>query len=191
MKPNTRAIHPGADDNASGDAAVLAIAQRLRDQLSDVKNRRTTIVALFSGEEVGLAGSSWLVAHPPLPTLRTVAMVNLDMVGMMRDNRLIVFGTDSAPQWHDLVAHAAEFARIAVTASGDGYGPSDQTSFYAKQIPVIHLFTGAHERYQLLQLHGCAEYRFARAQWESAPGSTSSTSARMTSRGTTRTATVT
>ena len=147
MKPNVRAIHPGADDNASGDAGVLAIAKRLSDQLGDVSNRRTVIVALFSGEEVGLAGSSWFVAHPPFPSSHTVAMVNLDMVGMMRDNRLIVFGTDSAPQWSDLVAHAAEFAKIQVTASGDGYGPSDQTSFYAKQIPVIHLFTGAHERY--------------------------------------------
>jgi Tol biopolymer transport system component len=147
MKPNVRAIHPGADDNASGDAAVLAIAERLRTQLSDVNNRRTIVVALFSGEEVGLAGSSWFVAHPPFALSSVVAMINLDMVGMMRDNRLIVFGTDSAPEWSDLVAHAKEFAKIEVTASGDGYGPSDQTSFYAKQIPVLHFFTGAHERY--------------------------------------------
>jgi TolB protein len=146
MKPNEHAIHPGADDNASGDAAVLAIAERLKDQLADVKNRRTIVVALFSGEEVGLAGSSWFVGHSPLMP-RVIAMINLDMVGQMRDNRLIVFGSDSAPQWKEVVDNATAFAKINVTSSGDGYGPSDQTSFYAKQIPVLHFFTGAHDRY--------------------------------------------
>jgi Tol biopolymer transport system component len=146
MKPNVHAVHPGADDNASGDAAVLAIAARLKRQLDDVNNRRTVVVVLFSGEEVGLAGSSWFVSHTPLAT-RAVAMINLDMVGMMRDNRLIVFGSDSAPQWKDVVTNATDFAKINVTSSGDGYGPSDQTSFYAKQIPVLHFFTGAHDRY--------------------------------------------
>src|SRR3954451_15691518 len=89
MKPNEHAIHPGADDNASGDAAVIGIAERLKNQLADVTNRRTVVVTLFSGEEVGLAGSSWLVDHSPL-IARTVAMINLDMVGQMRDNRLVV-----------------------------------------------------------------------------------------------------
>ncbi|MGH9423209.1 MAG: M28 family peptidase, partial [Thermoanaerobaculia bacterium] len=146
MRPNEHAIHPGADDNASGDAAVLAIAERLKTQLDDVKNRRTIVVALFSGEEVGLAGSEWFVGHSPLAS-RTMAMINLDMVGMMRDNKLIVFGSDSAPQWKEVVTAATDFSKLNVTSSGDGYGPSDQTSFYAKQIPVLHFFTGAHERY--------------------------------------------
>ncbi|HEX3580024.1 MAG TPA: M28 family peptidase, partial [Thermoanaerobaculia bacterium] len=146
MKPNEHAIHPGADDNASGDAAVMAISERLKTQLADVTNRRTVVIALFSGEEVGLAGSSWFVGHSPLIP-RVVAMINLDMVGMMRDNRLIVFGSDSAPQWKEVVDNATAFAKINVTSSGDGYGPSDQTSFYAKQIPVLHFFTGAHDRY--------------------------------------------
>ena len=146
MKPNEHAIHPGADDNASGDAAVMAIAERLKTQLADVNNRRTIVVALFSGEEVGLAGSSWFVGHSPLIS-RVVAMINLDMVGQMRDNRLIVFGSDSAPQWKEVVDAATSFSKINVTSSGDGYGPSDQTSFYAKQIPVLHFFTGAHDRY--------------------------------------------
>jgi len=146
MRPNEKAIHPGADDNASGDAAVMAIAERLQQQLADVNNRRTIVVSLFSGEEVGLAGSSWFVDHQPFKS-PVIAMINLDMVGMMRDNRLIVFGSDSAPQWKEVVDHATEFAKVNVTSSGDGYGPSDQTSFYAKQIPVLHFFTGAHERY--------------------------------------------
>ena len=147
LRPNVHAIHNGADDNASGVAAVLGIAKRLRDQLDDVNNRRTILVTLFAAEETGLGGSSYFVAHPPVPVSRMMAMINLDMVGMMRDDRLIVFGTESAPQWSDLIDHATEFAKIKVTAKGDGYGPSDQTSFYAARVPVLHLFTGAHERY--------------------------------------------
>ncbi len=146
MTPNVHAIHHGADDNASGTSAVLAIAEHLRKQLDDVPSRRTVICVLFSGEEVGLAGSSWFVGHPP-DHWPPVAMVNLDMVGAMRDNKLTVFGSDSAPEWKDAIAHATEFAKVSVTATGDGYGPSDQTSFYAKQVPVLHLFTGAHDRY--------------------------------------------
>ena len=147
LRPNVHAIHNGADDNASGVAAVLGIAKRLRDQLHDVNDRRTILVTLFAAEETGLGGSSYFVAHPPVPVSRMTAMINLDMVGMMRDDRLIVFGTESAPQWSDLIDHATEFAKIKVTAKGDGYGPSDQTSFYAARVPVLHLFTGAHERY--------------------------------------------
>ena len=147
LRPNVHAIHNGADDNASGVATVLAIAERLNNQLSDVNDRRTILVTLFAAEETGLGGSAFLVGHSPLPVSQMVAMVNLDMVGMMRDNRLIVFGTDSAPEWKDLVDHATEFAKVDVTSKGDGYGPSDQTSFYAARVPVLHLFTGAHERY--------------------------------------------
>jgi len=147
MKPNVHAIHPGADDNASGTAAVLSIAKELRDALANAKDRRTIVFALFSGEEVGLAGSAWLVDHPPLPLDRVVAMINLDMVGALREDRLIVFGTDSAPQWREVLERSAVPVKLQLTERGDGYGPSDQTSFYAKHIPVIHLFTGTHERY--------------------------------------------
>ena len=147
LRPNVHAIHNGADDNASGVATVLAIAKRLHDQLDDVNDRRTILVTLFAAEETGLGGSSYFVGHPPVPVSRMIAMINLDMVGMMRDDRLIVFGTDSAPEWKDLIDHATEFAKVKVTSNGDGYGPSDQTSFYAARVPVLHLFTGAHERY--------------------------------------------
>ncbi len=147
MRPNVHAIHNGADDNASGDAAVLAIAARVRKQLEGVKDHRTVLVALFSAEEVGLGGSAYFVAHPPLPVSKMVAMINLDMVGQLHDDRLIVFGTDSAAQWSDVIARAATLTKLDVTSKGDGYGPSDQTSFYAARVPVLHLFTGAHERY--------------------------------------------
>ncbi len=147
MKPNVHAVHPGADDNASGTVAVLLAAERLRDQLRETQNRRTIIFALFSAEEVGIAGSSYFVANAPVQMERVVAMVNLDMVGALRDEKLIAFGADSAPQWRDLIDRANAEVKLKITSTGDGYGPSDQTSFYAAHIPVLHFFTGAHERY--------------------------------------------
>ena len=147
LRHNEHAIHHGADDNASGTTAVLLAAKTLTQELASVPNRRTIVFALFSGEESGLAGSSWLVAHPPVPLKSIVAMVNLDMVGMLRDDKLIAFGADSAPEWRALIDKSAAPYHLAMTEKGDGYGPSDQTAFYAQQIPVLHFFTGAHERY--------------------------------------------
>lgn len=147
MRPNDTGIHNGADDNASGTSAVMVAAQRLQELLKDAKNRRTILITLFAAEEVGLGGSSYLVAHPPLPIERVVAMVNLDMVGAMKDDKVVALGSESAPQWQPLLDRLGPELKIHVAAGGDGYGPSDQTSFYAKQIPVLHFFTGTHERY--------------------------------------------
>jgi Tol biopolymer transport system component/Zn-dependent M28 family amino/carboxypeptidase len=147
MKPNERAIHNGADDNASGTAAVLAAAERLKELVKDARNRRTVYFVLFSGEESGIAGSSFFVAHPPVPLDRVRAMVNLDMVGDLRDDQLIAFGAESAPEWNAALESSAKPLGLKLTSKGDGYGPSDQTSFYTAKIPVLHFFTGAHERY--------------------------------------------
>ncbi len=147
MRPNDRAIHNGADDNASGTAAVLVAARRMSELLKDAKDRRTVLVALFSAEERGLGGSSYFVGNPPLPMDRVKAMVNLDMVGALRDDKLVALGSESAAEWKPLVDRVAGELKLSVTSSGDGYGPSDQTSFYAKQIPVLHFFTGSHDRY--------------------------------------------
>ena len=144
MKPNVHAVHHGADDNASGTAAVLAIAEQIKKKPIE---GRTVVFMLFSGEERGLAGSGYFVSHAPFPMERVKAMVNLDMVGALRDNKVTVFGTDSAPEWRWIVDNAITTTKLALTETGDGYGPSDQTSFYAVHIPVIHLFTGAHDRY--------------------------------------------
>jgi Tol biopolymer transport system component len=145
MKPNEHAIHPGADDNASGVAGVLQSAARLKARLADVPNHRTILFTLFSGEESGLAGSAYLVDHYPMQHI--VAMVNLDMIGMMKDETLVAFGTDSAPEWKATIDKIEAVNKLTIKSSGDGYGPSDQTSFYAAKVPVIHFFTGAHERY--------------------------------------------
>ena len=147
MKPNVHAIHNGADDNASGTVAVLLAAEKLEKALAKAPNRRTIVFVLFSAEEVGIAGSSFFVAHPPIPIEKVVAMVNLDMVGQLRDDQLIVFGTESASEWNAAIMPIAESAHLKITGRGDGYGPSDQTAFYAARIPVVHLFTGVHERY--------------------------------------------
>ncbi len=147
MKPNVRAIHNGADDNASGTVGAMMIGEELSRSLAGAPDRRSIVVALFSGEEVGLAGSSYFVQHPPVPIARVTAMINLDMVGRLRQDQLVALGSDTAPEWKDLIARAGEAADVHVTSKGDGYGPSDQTSFYAAGVPVLHLFTGAHEQY--------------------------------------------
>ena len=108
------------------------------------------IFANFSGEELGLLGSHWLVEHPPVPLDRVVAMINFDMVGRLRNDKLIVYGTSTATELKGILdsANAASgAAELRVTGSGDGYGPSDQSSFYAKDIPVLHFFTDLHEDY--------------------------------------------
>src|SRR5256886_2451654 len=147
MRPNEHAIHNGADDNASGTVGAMLIGEALGRSLAGVPDRRSILIALFSGEEVGLAGSAWFVQHPPVPIPRVAAMINLDMVGRLRQDQLIALGSDTAPEWKDLIDRAARDASLHVTSRGDGYGPSDQTSFYAVGVPVLHLFTGAHEQY--------------------------------------------
>ena len=147
MRPNDTGIHNGADDNASGTSAVLVAAKKLVDALKDAKDRRTIVVALFSAEEVGLGGSGYLVEHLPVPLASIKAMVNLDMVGAMKDDKLVALGAESAPEWKPLIDSLSSELKLVVNSGGDGYGPSDQTSFYAKQIPVLHFFTGTHERY--------------------------------------------
>jgi Tol biopolymer transport system component len=147
LRPNERAVHNGADDNASGTVAVLLAAERMRDLLAGAKDRRTVVFTLFAAEEVGLGGSSAFVAHPPFPLERTVAMVNLDMVGRLREERLAALGADSAAEWAPALATLGGALGLHIAASGDGYGPSDQTPFYGARIPVLHFFTGSHDAY--------------------------------------------
>ena len=147
MRPNDTGIHNGADDNASGTAAILVAAKKLRELTASMPNRRAIVVALFSAEEMGLGGSSYFVDHLPFPLASIKAMVNLDMVGAMKDDKLVALGSESAPEWKALIDASAAELKVNVSSSGDGYGPSDQTSFYARQIPVLHFFTGTHDRY--------------------------------------------
>lgn len=138
-----QAIRHGADDNASGTAAVMELARLFARKPA----RRSIIVANFSGEELGLLGSQYFVEHSPVPLDSIDAMLNFDMVGRMRDNKLIVYGVATAKELSAIVDSANTAPKISVTALGDGYGPSDQSSFYAEGIPVLHFFTDLHEDY--------------------------------------------
>jgi hypothetical protein len=121
----------------------MAIAKRLKDH----RPKRTVVFIAFSGEEEGLLGSSYYTKHPLYPMDRTVAMLNFDMVGRLRSDRLIVYGAATAAEWPKILDSLNTPRRFDLKASGDGYGPSDQSSFYAMKMPVLHFFTDLHEDY--------------------------------------------
>lgn len=131
-------IWSGADDNASGVAVLLELARRL----SGRRPRRTIVFAAFSGEEAGLFGSKHYVKNPLVPLEQTVAMVNLDMVGRLRE-KLLVFGTASGDQFRAFL----EDSPLALAFPNDPLGPSDHTSFILKGVPAVHFFTGSHADY--------------------------------------------
>jgi len=137
------AIHNGADDNASGTAAVIELARLLRRN----PPKRSVMFVTFSGEELGLLGSQYFVDHAPVPLEKVRAMLNFDMVGRMQDDRLIVYGVATAQELNDIVARANAAAPLRLAASGDGFGASDHSSFYAKNLPVLHFFTNVHDDY--------------------------------------------
>lgn len=192
LAPREGEIHHGADDNASGVAGVLELARIFAAQ--HPRPRRTIVFIAFSGEEEGLLGSNYYVNNPIVPLANTVAMINMDMIGRMKDNKLIVGGVGTAPEWRPVIAAANAPEQFKVTASPeahaegskasnspksnagtgvpivtsingqtivslvpeksfdlslseDGFGPSDHSSFYAKQIPVLFFWTGSHDDY--------------------------------------------
>ena len=139
-------IHNGADDNASGTAGVLELAEKFASQKDSLK--RSIIFLCFSGEELGLIGSSYFVNNPPVPLNKMDAMVNLDMVGRLNsDNQLIVYGTGTSTGFKDLLNNDNKDFSFKLTLNDEGYGPSDQSSFYAKEMPVLFFFTGTHTDY--------------------------------------------
>jgi hypothetical protein len=140
---STGLVHNGADDNASGAAALIQVAARLATS----PPARTVVFIAFSGEELGLLGSAHYVKEPIYPLAGTLAMVNLDMVGRLRNGRLIVYGARSAKEFPALLDSLNWYAGFDLKAQGDGYGPSDHSSFYAAKRPVLHLFTDLHEDY--------------------------------------------
>ena len=160
-------IHHGADDNASGTAAIIELARQFA---RDKSNKRTLIFIAFSGEEDGVFGSKYYVNNPAFPLDKTVAMINLDMVGRLNNNKLTIGGMGTASEWKKLI-EAQNINPAAIIPAGsnggatniktsipplnkfdlalneDGFGPSDHSSFYGKQIPVLFFFTGTHLDY--------------------------------------------
>ncbi|MGE4605112.1 MAG: M20/M25/M40 family metallo-hydrolase, partial [Myxococcota bacterium] len=137
-------VHNGADDNASGAAGLLALARAFGRQPA---SRRTLVLAAFAGEEAGLVGSAEYVRNPPISLKDTVAMVNMDMIGRLRDGKLVVFGVETSDSFPGLVERAARGIPLRAEQSDGGYSASDQTSFYARDIPVLFFFTGSHSQY--------------------------------------------
>lgn len=144
---STGKVHNGADDNASGTTALLEVARRLVKQHLP----RTVVFIAFSGEELGDLGSDYFVKHPTVPIDSIYTMLNMDMVGRLRNARLIVSGaatTQEFPALLDSLNHAGGGdPRFDLRASGDGWGPSDQASFYGAKRPVLHFFTDLHGDY--------------------------------------------
>ena len=184
LAPKEGEIHHGADDNASGVAGVLELARLLTSQ--SPRPRRSIVFATFSGEEEGLLGSNYYVNHPLVPLANTIAMINMDMIGRMKNRSLTIGGIGTATEWRSMVeganlmqgitmtaaqgvqpagsseatgmpivvaangqpiVHSDPAKQFTLTLNSDGYGPSDHSSFYAKQIPVLFFWTGTHEDY--------------------------------------------
>ena len=164
LAANSADIHYGADDNASGTSAILELARMFA---AEKKNKRTLIFMAFGGEEEGLLGSKYYVNNPIWPLDKTIAMINLDMVGRLNENKLTVGGVGTAADFRSLVqsknlgdvqlvgassngsmpAPLAGSASFQLSLNEDGFGPSDHSSFYSKQIPVLFFFTGTHVDY--------------------------------------------
>lgn len=145
LAPWTRDIHNGADDNASGTVALLETARQCATW--DVPNRRTMLFIAFGAEEQGLIGSEYYVRHPLYDLEKTVGMLNYDMVGRLRSERLTVYGHNTAKEFDAWLAEAAPRQGIEINKISGGYGPSDHASFYGRGIPVMHDFTGFHSEY--------------------------------------------
>ncbi|MEZ6069777.1 MAG: M20/M25/M40 family metallo-hydrolase [Pirellulales bacterium] len=143
--PDLEVVHNGADDNASGTVALIEVARQLAAREQPLP-RRVVFVA-FTGEERGLIGSAHYVAHPLFPLEKTVAMLNMDMVGRLNDEKLIVQGYDTASEFEADIDAANETGGFELTKNTGGIGPSDHASFYPHQIPVMHFFTGLHDDY--------------------------------------------
>jgi hypothetical protein len=148
LAPGIRQPHVGADDNASGAATVLEVARALSARAGTLS--RDVLFVTFSGEEEGVLGSTHFTRTPPagLAISEVRAMINLDMVGRLRENRATILGAASATEWPALLAEVCAEARIECTPSTTGgFGPSDQMPFYAAGVPVAHFFTGSHRDY--------------------------------------------
>lgn len=141
-RDSIKAVHNGADDNASGTAVMLDLARKLKG----INTNNNYLFMAFSGEEMGLLGSNYFVKNPTIDTKAVSYMINMDMVGRLKqDSTLAVYGVGTSPMFKQVLnAHNDKFKLIE---NESGVGPSDHTSFYLADIPVLHFFTGQHEDY--------------------------------------------
>lgn len=147
LAPDSHDVHNGADDNASGTGALMEVAHNL--VASGTHLDRTVIFLAFTGEEKGLWGSGHYVNNPLIPLENTVAMINMDMVGRLRENTLTVYGTGTAEEFPELLGevNGMQSEPFVLTSIPDGFGPSDHSSFYGEKVPALMLFTNTHADY--------------------------------------------
>ncbi len=138
-------IHYGADDNASGTAGVLELAQKLSSEKKSVK--RSVLFLCFTGEEEGLIGSSYFTKSEKFKEFNIVAMINMDMIGRLKDDKLILNGTGTSSYWIPEIEKLNKSYSFSLSMNPDGFGPSDHSSFYGKNVPVLMFFTDLHGDY--------------------------------------------
>lgn len=137
-------VHNGADDNASGVAVMLYLA----DKLLEGNTNNNYVFIAFSGEEMGLLGSNYFVKNPTINLKKVNYMINMDMVGRLKKNKVLaIYGTGTSPSWQETIEKANSNHTFDFKLNTSGVGPSDHTSFYLQDIPVLHLFTGQHVDY--------------------------------------------
>ena len=146
LRTGEKLIHNGADDNASGIAALIELARMLRG--NKIKNSNYLFIA-FSGEELGLHGSKYFVENPTIDLKNVNYMINMDMVGRLNDSTktLTIGGYGTSPQWATFIPVNDRKSPFVIKIDSSGTGPSDHTSFYLKDIPVLFFFTGLHTDY--------------------------------------------
>jgi Zn-dependent M28 family amino/carboxypeptidase len=154
-------VHNGADDNASGTAALLETARALAAR--DTESHRTIVFVAFTAEELGTIGSSYYVEHPVIPHDSTLAMLNFDMVGRLSGDTLVVGGTGSATELEATLDRLNRRYGFNIGKQADPWGNSDHAVFYGKEVPVLHFYTSLHQDYhtpsddwQLLNTAGIA-----------------------------------
>lgn len=142
-------VHPGADDNASGTAGLLLLAQRLKDfyTRNPAPSRRSIMFIAFSAEEMGLIGSREFIKNAPIPATSITAMLNMDMIGRLRESGVELAGTGTARDFDQIIKPALDSSGLNFKVSPGGRGPSDHATFYGAGVPVLHFFTGLHEQY--------------------------------------------
>jgi len=138
-------IHPGADDNASGTAGVLELARLLAPQRGELK--RSILFLDFAGEELGLLGSAAWVQNPTRPLSKAVAMINMDMIGRIKDDKVYIGGVGTGSTFKTVLEQAQKDAPFKIEYSASGYSSSDHTSFVSKKIPSLFFFSGLHSDY--------------------------------------------
>ena len=138
-------IHPGADDNASGTAGVLELARLFASQQGQLQ--RGILFASFAGEELGLLGSAHWVKEPTLPLDKCVAMLNMDMIGRIKDKKVFIGGVGTGSTFKPLLEQASGKSDLKLEYSASGFAASDHTSFVTRKIPVLFFFSGLHSDY--------------------------------------------